>query len=95
MATMNLLNKNPAKAGRDTAGQAGGVAAFDRRVIVVGAVVFAVLLAVSTRYGFHRDELYFIDTPARWKVGSAPPPAPADLQIGVGGLRERHRGRQP
>ena len=36
------------------------VAPFDRRVHVVGAVVFAAEMALSARYGFHRDELYFL-----------------------------------
>jgi hypothetical protein len=32
----------------------------NRWVIVVGGVLFAVEMALSTRYGFHRDELYFL-----------------------------------
>lgn len=68
MTAMNLLSRTPsppAEAGRDTVGQVSGIASFDRRVIALGALVFAVLLAVSTRYGFHRDELYFLECARR------------------------------
>jgi 4-amino-4-deoxy-L-arabinose transferase-like glycosyltransferase len=65
---MNLparTRNTPDQAGQDTAGPGGGIASFDRRVIAVGALVCAVLLAVSARYGFHRDELYFAECARR------------------------------
>jgi hypothetical protein len=43
------------------AGAQPDIGPFDRRVVVVGGLVFAVLMAVSGRYGFDRDELYFLD----------------------------------
>jgi 4-amino-4-deoxy-L-arabinose transferase-like glycosyltransferase len=50
-------------------GRAGGellsadspLASIDRRIFIVAGGLFALLMAVSSRYGFHRDELYFLD----------------------------------
>jgi 4-amino-4-deoxy-L-arabinose transferase-like glycosyltransferase len=38
-----------------------GLAPVDRRIFVVAAALFALLMAFSARYGFYRDELYFLD----------------------------------
>jgi Dolichyl-phosphate-mannose-protein mannosyltransferase len=53
---MNL----PARSGTAQITATPDVVPFDRRVIGVGGIVFAVLMALATRYGFHRDELYFL-----------------------------------
>jgi len=37
------------------------LAPVDRRIFVVATAAFALLMALSARYGIHRDELYFLD----------------------------------
>ncbi|MET8145454.1 glycosyltransferase family 39 protein [Sphaerisporangium sp. NPDC005288] len=56
-----------------------GLAPFDRRVIAVGGVVFAVLMALSPRYGFQRDELYFLDAARHLQASYVDQPVLAPL----------------
>lgn len=64
----------------DEAGEAGGrIAALDRRVFAVAGVVLAVLMALSPRYGFHIDELYFLDCARHLQASYVDQPALAPL----------------
>jgi 4-amino-4-deoxy-L-arabinose transferase-like glycosyltransferase len=51
----------PAEGPPGTPGPVPAVAPVDRRVFVVAAATFALLMALASRYGIYRDELYFLD----------------------------------
>ncbi|WP_327248887.1 ArnT family glycosyltransferase [Streptomyces sp. NBC_01320] len=64
----------------DGAGEDGGrIAPLDRRVFAVAGVVLAVLMALSPRYGFHRDELYFLDSARHLQASYVDQPALAPV----------------
>lgn len=56
---------------------------FDRRVLVVGGALFAVLMALSDRYGFHRDELYMLDCARHLQASYVDQPVFAPLMARV------------
>ncbi len=51
----------------------------DRRVFAVAGLVFALLMALSPRYGFHIDELYFLDCARHLQPGHVGRPVLAPL----------------
>ncbi len=59
------------------------VSPFDRRVIAIGGALFAVLMALSARYGFHRDELYMLDCARHLQASYVDQPVLAPLMAWV------------
>ena len=55
------------------------LASFDRRVLIVAATAFAVMMALSGLYGYDRDELYFLDAARHLQGGYVDQPLLAPL----------------
>ncbi|MFG2600232.1 ArnT family glycosyltransferase [Streptomyces sp. NPDC048462] len=68
------------RAGGTAADEAGErTAPPDRRVFAVAGLVFALLMALSPRYGFHIDELYFLDSARHLQASYVDQPVLAPL----------------
>lgn len=59
----------PQRAGTGLLTPGAVLPAADRLAMLPAAVLFAALMAVSTRYGWHRDELYFLDCARHLSAG--------------------------
>src|SRR5271170_7782361 len=57
----------------------GQLASFDRRVLIVAATAFALMMALSGLYGFDRDELYFLDAARHLQGGYVDQPILAPM----------------
>ncbi|MCX4537480.1 glycosyltransferase family 39 protein [Streptomyces sp. NBC_00841] len=69
------------------AGEDGGrIAPLDRWVFAVAGVVLAVLMALFPRYGFHRDELYFLDSARHLQTSYVDQPALARVSLSLFGV---------
>ena len=62
---------------------AASASPFSRWVLLPGVVLFAVLMALSGRYGFHRDELYMLDCARHLQASYVDQPVFAPLMAWV------------
>jgi 4-amino-4-deoxy-L-arabinose transferase-like glycosyltransferase len=91
---MKLKARSQDRPARQLTGRASGTATgsaaaladaspFNRWVLAVGGIVFAVLMALSARYGFDRDEMYFLDAARHLQASYVDQPAFAPLMAWV------------
>jgi hypothetical protein len=81
--------------GASAAAPLSGTGPFDRRVIGVGGIVFAALMALSTRHGFHRDELYFLACAQHLQASYVDQPVLSPLLAGRSHAAQPVRHPQP